>query len=315
MSDLLRIGVVGAGVFGAHHASKYAASQKTTLIGVFDTNFARACDLGARFDVRAAETFSELLNQVDAVVIASPATTHYDLARQALAAERHVFVEKPLALKLDDADMLVAMADERGLVLQVGHQERYVAAAFGLFDRSVSPLKIDCVRNTASSGRCEDVSVVFDLMVHDFDLVRQLTGSQPHQITAEGDENEACAEITLKSGAVASFAASRRAPSLERRMNLFYEDGAIEIDFVNRKVVNTTSAKLQNGFNQGGAPLAFTDPLGYGAQRFIDAVRSDEVPIVTGQDGRDAVAWASAVEEVASIDVITPYSANERMLA
>ena len=315
MSDMVTIGVVGAGVFGAHHASKYAASQKAALTAVFDTDLARARNLGARFDVYTAETFPELLDKAGAVVIASPATTHYDLARQALTAGRHVFVEKPLALRPEDADALVAIADERGLVLQVGHQERYVAAAFGLFDRNVGPVKVDCIRNAASSGRCEDVSVIFDLMVHDFDLVRQLTGSHPHQIIADGDEDEARASITMENGATASFAASRRAPSLERRMKLVYEDGVIEIDFVNRSVVNTTSAKLQNGFEESDAPLSFTDPLGYGAELFIDAVRSGEAPVVAGRDGRDAVTWAHAVEDAASIGVNSAYSANERMLA
>lgn len=320
VSSKLRIGVAGAGVFGAHHASKYAASNDAILVGVLDRHPDRAEALANRFGARVFDDEGALLDGVDALVIATPAVTHYDFARAALEAGRHVFVEKPVALTPEDADELIALADARSLILQVGHQERYVAAEVGLFERREAPLKIDCVRCAAPSGRCEDVSVVFDLMVHDLDLVRHLTKSELETLDASGDAHEAFAEMSLANGAVASFKASRRAAHLERRMTLVYEDGFIEIDFIKRDIVNSTPAALRSDLNGKQAPLAFVDPLGFGANQFVAAVLSGEAPVVSGRDGRDAVAWARRIEDAASISAGNVNGAHqaetrERLLA
>ena len=320
MSSKLRVGVAGAGVFGAHHASKYAACDEAKLVGVLDRHPDRAEALASRFGARVFTDEEALLDSVDALVIATPAVTHYDFTRAALEAGRHVFVEKPVALTAEDADALIALADARSLILQVGHQERYVAAEMGLFERRDAPLKIDCVRCAAPSGRCEDVSVVFDLMVHDLDLVRQLTKSEMETLDARGDAHEAFAEMSLANGAVASFKASRRAANIERRMTLVYDDGFIEIDFIRRDIVNSTPAALRSDLNGEKAPLAFVDPLGFGAAQFVEAIISGETPVVSGRDGRAAVAWAQRIEDAASIAARTVNGAyradmRERLLA
>ena len=313
MSDGIAIGVAGAGVFGGHHAGKYAGMKSAAVRGIYDIDQDRARQAAS---ARGAEPFSDydaLVSAVDAVVIASPATTHYELARAALEAGRHVFVEKPLALRAEDAEALVALAEKQGLVLRTGHQERYVAAAIGLFELEDRPLTIDCIRCAAPSDRCRDVSVVFDLMIHDFDLVRQLTKSAPQRVRAEGGYDEARAEFLLESGTLATFRASRAAEALERRMRLVYEQGFIEIDFLERSVVNTTKAAMSGDFNapdnsdgRSERALAFADPLGLGAVKFIAAITagggeaagapSRAFDHVTGRDGADAVSWACAVE-------------------
>lgn len=297
MSRILNIGVAGAGVFGGHHASKYAQTDRANLVGVFDIDPDRANKLASLHNIRAFDDYAALVAAVDAVVVAAPASAHYRLVLEALEAGRHVFVEKPLALRAEDAERLAALAEAKGLVLQVGHQERYVAAALGLTGYAAKPLKIECVRCAAPSSRCRDVSVVFDLMIHDFDLVRHLTKSSPKTVAAEGSANEARAELLLENGAVAAFRASRAASDLERRMRLIYEEGFIEIDFMKRSIVNTTKALLQNDFGETGGDLAFTDPLGLGAGKFIDAITDGDAAYVTGRDGADAVVWACAVED------------------
>lgn len=315
MSEIIRIGVAGAGVFGAHHSSKYAQIDRATLVGVFDVDVERANKLASLYNAQAFGDFTALLDVVDAVVIASPATTHYRLVRLALEAQRHVFVEKPLSLSMEEAEELNALSEKQGLTLQVGHQERYVAMALGLMDYDVKPLRIECVRCAAPSGRCQDVSVIFDLMIHDFDLVRQLTKSQPEKVTAKGHADEAEAELVLVDGVTAQFKASRSAAVVERRMRLIYEEGFIEIDFMKRTIVNTTSAPLQNGFDDAGAPLAFTDPLGFGAERFVAAIVDGEDVHVTGQDGADATSWACAVENVIASAGVEANSSKERVRA
>lgn len=299
MSRIINIGVAGAGVFGGYHASKYAAIESAALTGIFDIDADRANKIASLYNISSYDDYAALIDAVDAVVITAPASAHYPLALQALEKGRHVFVEKPLALRADEAEALAALAEKRALVLQVGHQERYVAVALGLMDYDAAPLKIECVRCAAPSDRCRDVSVVFDLMVHDFDLVRQLTKSPLKTATAEGDFDEARAELLLENGVSATFRASRAAERLERRMRLIYEEGFIEIDFMKRSIVNTTKASLQDDFSEMGGDLAFTDPLGLGAEKFIDAITEGDESYVTGRDGADAAIWACAVEDAA----------------
>lgn len=315
MKKPIRIGVAGAGVFGGHHSAKVAAHGHAIMAGIFDIDVARLKALAARFAAPAFTDYSAFLEAVDAVIVAAPASAHFNLARDALAAGRHVFIEKPIALETVDADALIALARDKGAVLQVGHQERYVADAAGLLSIGKSPVKIDCVRRTTASGRCEDVSVVLDLMVHDLDLIRKLSGSEIETVTASGDAHGAKAELLLTNGATVTLEASRRAEEPERRMTLIYDDGVVEFDFVNRKAANTTAAPLQTCFDMKAPPLAFSDPLGFGTNAFISAILESSEPAVTGQDGRDALDWARRIEAAARIGLAEGFEAQERLRA
>ncbi|WP_165793690.1 Gfo/Idh/MocA family protein [Hyphococcus luteus] len=315
MTKPIRVGVAGAGVFGGHHSAKIAAHDQASLAGVFDVDPARAEAMADRFKVSCFTDYAALIEAVDAIIVAAPASVHYDLAYEALAAGRHVFIEKPIALETADADALILLARGNGAVLQIGHQERYVAEAAGLLSIGKSPVKIDCVRRTGASGRCEDVSVVLDLMVHDLDLVRKLTNADIESVTANGDAHDAKAELTLTNGALVNLEASRRADAPERRMTLVYDDGIIEFDFVNRTAANTTGAALHADFDADEAPPAFRDPLGFGASAFIDAVMHLREPIVTGEDGRDALDWARRIENAAGIGLAEEFETTERLRA
>ncbi len=315
MTKPIRVGVAGAGVFGGHHSAKIASHPDAAFAGVYDIDPARAEALAARFDVSPFTDYSALVEAVDAVIIAAPASAHYELAQEALAAGRHVFVEKPIALDTADAEMLIMLARANGAVLQIGHQERYVAEAAGLLAIGKSPARISCVRRTTASGRCEDVSVVLDLMVHDLDLIRKLTNADIESLTATGDAHDAKAELALSNGALATLEASRRADAPERRMMLVYDDGVIEFDFVNRTTVNTTAAPLQADFDADDPPAAFCDPLGVGANAFIDAASNLREPLVTGEDGRDALDWARRIEDEAGIGLAETFEATERLRA
>ncbi|MEZ5893859.1 MAG: Gfo/Idh/MocA family oxidoreductase [Parvularculaceae bacterium] len=292
MSKLVRIGVAGAGVFGGFHASKIHDHPGAMLGGIFDADAGRAGALAERFGARAFSDLSKFLDAVDAVIVAAPASVHFDLAHAALSAGKHVFVEKPITLNLADADALIGLARARDLILQTGHQERYVADAAGLFARDVSPAKIDCVRRTAASGRCEDVSVVLDLMIHDLDLVRRLTKTDLVTAEASGGAHEAAAKLMLGNGTIVSLRASRRADAPERRMTMTYGDGDITFDFVTRELTGAASPAI----DADNPPLAFRDPLAFGADRFISAINTGETPFVSGEDGRAALAWALAIE-------------------
>jgi len=293
----LRAGVAGAGVFGGFHAAKYAALPGVELVGVYDTHVDRAQALAGRLGARGFDDFAALLERVDVVTLASPAHTHAALAFAALAAGRAVYVEKPLATTLDDADRLVAEASRRGLILACGHQERAVFAAMGLLAVDERPIAVEAVRRGVPSERGRDVSCVLDLMIHDLDLALQLARSEPLAVEAEGGFDEVRAEVTFETGLSAVFETSRAAARRERTMRVVYASGAVEIDFLAPGFRNESAHALNPAF--ADSPAA-RDPLGEGVGRFLAAVRGEAPgPAVGGADGARALDLALAVEQAA----------------
>lgn len=293
-------GVAGAGVFGGYHARKYATLPGVRLGAVYDIDEERAAKLAGQFGATPYTDFTAFLKVVDAATIASPASTHYELARTALEAGRHVLIEKPIALRLDHADHIAKLASEGGLAVQVGHQERFVFEGFGILSRSRAPKSVICRRRNPATGRGEDVSVVFDLMIHDLDLVRRLGLGEARSVAAMGDADNIEAEIEFTGGASAIFEAGRGDERRDRRMTLVYEDGVIEIDFLKRSISNSTGAALSLSFEDGAVHPAFADPLGHGVARFIEAVRGEAPPAILAGEARDALEWALMIEGAAT---------------
>jgi predicted dehydrogenase len=244
MSDRkLRIGVVGAGHFGRFHALKVAASPRAVLAGVYDHNAERARTVGWEAGADAMG-FEALLEASDAVVIAAPAAAHHALGMACLQAGKHVLMEKPIAATLSEADDLAHAAASRGLVLQVGHLERFSAAHGALTGRVSRPLYIEATRIAPFKPRGTDVSVILDLMIHDLDLVLFLVNSEIESVDAvgaavsSGHEDIANARIRFANGAVAAITASRISLRTERRMRVFAADGYVNVDFANRKLTH-----------------------------------------------------------------------------
>ena len=180
MDGDLKAGVVGAGVFGGYHAHKYASLPGVRLMGVLDADAPRAVALADKLGVTAYTDIDAFLAQVDVVTVASPASTHAEVARQALNWDRHVYVEKPLALKVADARALVSLARDKGMVLAVGHQERAIFRAMGLLDAPETPVRIEAVRRSSYyPGRGTDVSCVLDMGIHDLDLAMKSSVTSP----------------------------------------------------------------------------------------------------------------------------------------
>ncbi|NWG46562.1 MAG: Gfo/Idh/MocA family oxidoreductase [Alphaproteobacteria bacterium] len=298
---------MGAGVFATFHARKYASFPDVTLVGVVDPVPAAAQRVSAELGVEALSDPRDLLGRVDAVSIASPADTHAELGALFLGAGVHVLMEKPLATRLEDADRLVRLARERDLILQVGHQERYVLGEFGLGPRAIAPKAIEAVRCGPFTGRGMDVSATLDLMIHDLDMVHALAGGEVTGLAVEAKTekgrhpDEVTARFTLGGRCAVTLIASRIAEVRERRMRIIYPDGKIEIDFVARTLENTTPQILKPAF--GGVPGAkgiADDPLGYALAAFLQSVRSGDPPLVDGPAARRALATALAIDTVAA---------------
>ncbi len=297
----VRVAVIGAGFFGGLHAGKHAANPDAELVAIVDLDLERARAVADQHGCRALSDPADILGDVDAVSIASPAHTHYHLARQALESGVHCLVEKPIALDTAHANELVRLAQRKGLVLQVGHQERYVFTQFGVLSRDVAPLAIECRRAGPFTGRAMDVSVVMDLMIHDIDLVHRLAPGALGRVAADaqfihGDlADEVEARLTIGGQTDVTLFASRNAEVKERSMRIIYPDGDVVIDFVDRTMTNTTPAPLVSAFADAApedAAAIVKDPLGYGIGRFVECVHRGEEPVVTGAQAAQALETA-----------------------
>jgi len=271
--------------------------EGVALAGIFDVHPERCFAMAEQHGVEAWGDLDDLLAVCDIVTVASPATTHAAAALACLKAGRSVYVEKPLATTLEEADQLIAEAARRGLVLACGHQERVVFQAMGLLDIPERPLLLEAVRKGTPSPRSRDVSVVLDLMIHHIDLARALTDAGPPALEAEGDEDAIRAEATFGDGFTAVFTAARNAEARERTMRIVYPSGVLEIDFVTRAFTNTTPFPLNEAFTDTPAGR---DPLGTSVAGFVAAVRGlSPRPVVTGEEAARALDLALAVEQAA----------------
>lgn len=295
----LKAGVVGAGVFGGFHASKYAAHAQTELVGVFDPDIDKARALAEKHGGQAFDTLEHLLAEVDAVTVASPAVHHFAAAAAALASGKHVLVEKPIASSVEEARELINLASSHGCVLQVGHQERFVFHAMGLLEVPEMPKRIVARRMGPPSDRNLDVSVTLDLMVHDLDLVIALAGAPIKSVEGKIDEGRfgspdiAEATLVFENGCVAELISSRVHHERDRKMHVEYENGILDIDFVAKTFENSTPYALNADFAETETAK---DSLGANVQAFIASVVEGAPVAVPGIAGLRALDAARAVD-------------------
>jgi predicted dehydrogenase len=301
MTELLRGGVIGAGVFGGYHARQYARLPGVALSAVLDPHPERAAKVAVPLGGRAFHEMDAFLEAVDVVTIASPATWHAEQALAAIAAGKSVYIEKPIAIGVADAEKVRAAAAKAGVVVACGHQERVVFRAMGLLDVPEQPVLLEALRHGPPSERSRDVSAVLDLMVHDLDLALAITTAEP--VTAEGEGrlgasgswDAARAEVSFDTGFTALFDVSRLAEGRKRTMRVVYPSGEVEIDFMARAFRNTTPFALNPDF--ADTPAA-ADPLGASVEAFLQAVRGEAPrPIVTAEEAIRALDLAIAVEQ------------------
>jgi len=300
MVQPLRGGVIGAGVFGGYHAGQYQKLPGVTLAGVLDHHRDRAEQVAESRGAKAFDDLATFLAAVDVVTVASPATLHAEHALAAIDAGKSVYVEKPIAVRVADAERVRDAAAAKGLVVACGHQERVVFQVMGLLDAPEQPLRLEAIRRGPPSDRSRDVSAILDLMIHDLDLALALSVAKPINVTASGEKGAdgvwdvAQAQITFDDGFVATFDVSRQAPERRRTMRVVYPSGVVEIDFVARTFHNTTPFPLNADF--ADTPAA-ADPLGASVAAFLMAVRGTAPrPVVDVEEAIAALALALEVE-------------------
>ncbi len=305
----LRLGVIGVGHLGYHHARLYHAMEDIVLAGVADPDETARARIQEDFDGIPAFTDADdlLAAGVDAVSIAAPTSDHRPLVQQALEAGVHVLVEKPMAATVAEAEEMVATARHAQRVLQVGHIERFNGAVMALFDAAMTPRFIECHRLSPFPGRGTDVSVVLDLMIHDLDIVLRLADAEVKSVDAVGvpvfSEEEDIANVRLRfgSGCVANLTASRVSMERMRKIRIFDPNAYVSTDYSAQEVL--VYSKKPGPIPPDANPMDFIavrplpvrkeEPLKLELEAFVACVRNGGSPVVSGEDGLRALklAW------------------------
>ncbi len=306
----MRVGVIGVGHLGQHHARIYANLPEAKLVGVTDADPTRARLVAERHGVMSYADAASLLKEVEAVSVAVPTSAHHAVARTCLDADIHVLVEKPIAATLAEAADLVELARRRGRVLQVGHIERFNPALAAVRPHIKNPGFIECHRLSPFGERGTDVDVVLDLMIHDLDILLSLQPGPVEEVRAAGmsvvsETNDiANARIVFRSGCVATLTASRVAATRSRKLRLFQRDGYLSVDYQTRQGV-----VYRRRTGPGGRPTLEAEPVHGGEvdaltlelRSFLRAAAAGSRPVVSGEEAAEALALAHRVlEEILS---------------
>ncbi|MGM0453628.1 MAG: Gfo/Idh/MocA family oxidoreductase [Thermodesulfobacteriota bacterium] len=305
-SSKMRAAVVGVGHLGKFHAQKYAGIESVELVGVVDTDAARAEAIAEKVNTAAYTDYTQLFGAVDAVSIAAPTPLHYQIARAFLKNGVDVLIEKPITTTVEQADELIAIADAADRIIQVGHLERFNPAVMAVQDVIRDPVFIESNRLSLYQPRGTDVSVVHDLMIHDIDLILHFVESDIGYCRALGTSlvtdnvDIANAHIEFENGAVANVTASRISSKSERKIRLFQKDGYIAIDFAGRSITHIRpDADDENcpipGMHMDEQSFPDGDALENQIRAFVRAVEKRTTPEVTGRMGRDALQLAVSI--------------------
>ncbi len=330
----IRLGVVGTGSLGFHHARILRDVESVSMVGAFEINSERAGEVSKELEIKTHSDLDALLEEAEGVVIAVPTTEHESVAVAALERGIHVLIEKPMAPSLEAADRILTASEESGALVQIGHVERFNPAILAAESYLESPLFIESHRIAPFVPRSTDVAVVLDLMIHDVDLVCGLVGDAIEDIAAAGlpvltpNVDIANARLTFRGGAVANLTASRVSLEKMRKLRIFQRSGYLSLnladgtgEFLRLKEdlpFLSGEAEFPGGIPENGMsaiidriPLegARVEPLRSELEAFRDACLGIRDPAVSGRDGREALAVTLSIEERIRSHVAHSYQA------
>ncbi|MFL6530842.1 MAG: Gfo/Idh/MocA family oxidoreductase [Chthoniobacterales bacterium] len=292
----LRVGVVGVGHIGKNHARLYAGLTSADFAAIYDTDTSAAQAIANEFGVATASSLEEFAEEVDAASIATPTSSHFEVARELLNRGKHLLVEKPITENPAHASELAEIAAQRQLVLQVGHVERFNPVLSALEERLTHPRFIEAHRLSPYPNRSTDVGVVLDLMIHDLEIILHLVRSPVQTIDAVGvpvlsrGEDIANARLRFEDGCVANITSSRISPERMRKIRVFQEDAYLSLDYGTQ--TGEIYRRSATGITKEPVPIEPDEPLKRQLASFIDCATTGRRPRVSGFEATAALELA-----------------------
>ncbi len=302
--EVIKVGVIGVGYLGQHHARIYSELPQTHLVGVADIDQTRRAEIGNRFGVAHFGDYQGLLRQVDAVSVAVPTLQHQKVVQDCLEAGVHVLVEKPIAATPEEGRQMVHCATQNGLILHVGHVERFNPVRDLVQDLISNPRFIECHRLAPFQPRGTDVDVVLDLMIHDVDLILSFGLGQAKKVEAVGvtvlssQVDFAHARVEFSKGCVVNFTASRMSTGRLRKMRLFQEKLYLSVDFLSRQGIvyrQTGLTAAESSVSEESIQAGDEEPLKRELQAFVQSIQTGAPGGVSGAEGLAALELVDAI--------------------
>src|SRR3981081_1210654 len=284
--DKLRVGVVGVGHIGSNHARLYAEIDSAEFAAVYDVDLARANSIARKYRTVAAKSLEEFAELVDAASIATPTSTHYEVAKPLLDRGKHLLIEKPITENTAHASQLAEIAARDHLILQVGHVERFNPVLSALESRLTHPRFIEAHRLSPYPDRSTDIGVVLDLMIHDLEIILHLVRSPVQNIDAVGvpvlsrGEDIANARIRFENGCVANLTSSRISPERMRKIRVFQEDAYLSLDYQNQS--GEIYRRADGRIAREKVQIEREEPLKRQLLSFIECASTGRAPRVSG---------------------------------
>jgi predicted dehydrogenase len=301
----VRVGVIGVGYLGQHHARIYSELDKAELVAVVDIDKKKADVLAAKYQCSAYYDYRDVLSKVDALSIVTPTTYHYDIALDCLKAGKDILIEKPITGNIEEADELIRVSEKKNCIIQVGHLEQYNPAVLAAAEMFTEPIFIESERMSPFLGRGTDVDVTLDLMIHDIDIILSIVAVPVKEIRAVGAKvltdkiDVAKAWLEFENGCAALATVSRMSPDKLRRLKVFQKDAYIAIDYQNTEIKRYF--RNEKGISCEIIRPEKKEPLREELRDFISCVQERRRPKVSAVEGRNALKVVMAIRDKITI--------------
>ena len=298
----INLALIGCGFLGTRHLKTFhALRNKVNIVAICDHTLAHVKPIAKQYRIGMETDYRNLIGKVDAVSICTPTVTHFEIAKFFLDNNIHTFVEKPITYTLDEAQVLIDTAQKNNLKLQVGHVERFNSAFQAVAPLAANPLFIECHRLNLFPNRSLDIGVVMDLMIHDIDIILGMVQSTIKDIQAVGinvmtdKEDIANTRITFHNGCVCNITSSRISPEVTRKIRMFIPNAYISLDYAKQEAfIYTKDAK---GIHRKSLPIEKEEPLKKELEHFLDCIREDKKPLVSGVEAKEALKVALEITQ------------------
>ena len=302
----VKVAVIGIGYLGEFHAQKYKVNKNAELVGIVDTNKQRCDDISKKIGVKAYNDYKLITDHVDAVSIVVPTHLHYEIAKYFIDNKKHVLIEKPFASNIKEARSLRKVSEEREIILQIGHLERFNKAFVKLKNNVKNPLFIECNRISPFKIRGTEVDVIMDLMIHDIDIIMSLNKSKIKNIQASGisvltnKTDIANARIVFEDNCVCNLSSSRISDKVERKMRVFQKNAYFSLDYQKSNLDSYKKVKNNDLTSIEKTQVAFSknDSLKEEINSFIECIKNKNKAVVNATDGLNALKYALKISNL-----------------